>query len=77
MEAHLVHYNAKYGNFKTAITQKDGVAVVALFIQASDEVDNLYFSKITDHIPEIKEPGSITAIEPGKSTTINIRSIFN
>lgn len=58
MEAHLVHYNEKYGNFSVAMTKKDGVAVTAFFIQANGNVRNEDFGIISDHISKIQEPGT-------------------
>lgn len=52
MEAQLVHFNSKYGNFKTAVTKKDGVVVVAFFVQVSEDEASEYFGKITDQIQQ-------------------------
>ncbi|XP_055306150.1 carbonic anhydrase 1-like [Sitodiplosis mosellana] len=63
MEVHLVHFNLKYGNFKLAINKKDGVAVVAFFIQASEYEKCELFGKITDQIHNIRELYSKTPLE--------------
>lgn len=65
MEAHLVHFNAKYGNFETALTKKDGLVVVAFFIQAFGDIECNFFRKITDFIPKIQQTASKCAIDPG------------
>lgn len=66
MEAHLVHYNEKYGNFATAITKTDGVAVLAFFIQAFGETKDEDFAKISDNIKKIREPASQCPISSGE-----------
>lgn len=65
MEAHLVHFNEKYGNFDTAIAKKDGLVVVAFFIQAFGNADCKFFSKITDAIPKIRTPGTKYILDSG------------
>lgn len=67
MEAHLVHYNEKYGNFKAAINHPDGLAVVAFFIQASGNRDCNEFRKITEKLPKIIEPNTKCTLNSGKS----------
>lgn len=32
-QLHLVHYNMKYGDFKTAVDKRDGLAVIGVFLQ--------------------------------------------
>lgn len=65
MEAHLVHYNAKYGNFKTAVIKKDGLVVVAIFIEATGIKGNKKFAKITNHLQNIEQSYSKDYLEPG------------
>lgn len=65
MEAHLVHYNEKYGDFKTALKYKDGIAVVAFFIQSFGRKNNVDFNKISNYIPSIQKPGSRVNIDSG------------
>lgn len=65
MEAHLVHFNEKYGDFDTAISKKDGLAVVAFFIQAFGNTKCKFFSKITDSISKIRVPGSKCILDSG------------
>lgn len=67
MEVHLVHFNSKYGDFKSAIAKKDGVVVIAFFIQASEDEKCEYFAKITDQIENIRELYSKTPLESGDS----------
>ena len=32
-QLHLVHYSTKYGDFKTAVDKRDGLAVIGVFLQ--------------------------------------------
>lgn len=73
MEAHLVHYNEKYGNFEQAVTKKDGLAVVALFIQALGDRDCDFFRKITDQIDKIRQPNAKCELQSGK---IHLSELF-
>lgn len=66
MEVHLVHYNSKYGNFQTAMTKNDGLAVIAFFVQALGNIECHLFAKITDHIQSIRELKSKYALDSGK-----------
>lgn len=68
MEAHLVHFNEKYGDFDTALEKRDGLAVVAFFIQAFGNIECKFFSKITDAILEIRVPGSKFRLDSGVMT---------
>ncbi|XP_055302599.1 carbonic anhydrase 2-like [Sitodiplosis mosellana] len=52
MEAHLVQYNSKYGNFAEALNYKDGFFVVTFFIQAKQNAYNIPFSKISDNFAD-------------------------
>lgn len=70
MEAHLVHYNEKYGNKKTAITRKDGIAVVAFLFQINRDDRNAEFSAISDHISQIRNPRTKYNINPSSNRCI-------
>lgn len=77
MEAHLVHYNEKYGNVSVAATMKDGIAVTGFFIQAKGDVRNSDFSVISDQILKIQEPETKFNINPSsKIDSIRIIYIF-
>lgn len=65
MEAHLVHFNEKYGDFNTAIAEKDGLVVVALFIQAFGNTECKFFRKITDAISKIRVAGTKCILNSG------------
>lgn len=65
MEAHLVHFNEKYGDFNTAIAKKDGLVVVAFFIQAFGNFECKFFSKISDAIPKIRVPETKCILDSG------------
>ncbi|PFX25452.1 Carbonic anhydrase 2 [Stylophora pistillata] len=45
-ELHLVHYNIRYGDFKTAVDKPDGLAVIGVFIQEDDDDDSSYSLKV-------------------------------
>lgn len=75
MEVHLVHFNAKYSNFKTALKHKDGLLVVAFFIDALGHDENKNFSKTSDHIQNIKKLHSKDKIESGYFTEKTIDRI--
>lgn len=69
MEAHMVHFNEKYGNIETAINKKDGLAVVAFFIQASGHKDCQQFKQITEKLLEIQQPNSKCSLNSSRSST--------
>lgn len=60
-----MHFNEKYGDFNTAIMEKDGLAVIAFFIQAFGNTDWKVFSKISDAISNIRVPGSKCSLDSG------------
>lgn len=66
MEAHFVHYNAKYRDFKEAVAKADGLFVVAVFIQALGQQKCPLFSKITDKLPNIVEPMAKCSLDSGE-----------
>lgn len=65
MEAHLVHCNKKYGSFNRAINHKDGIVVVAFFIETDENVKNEEFATITDQIQNIRKIYSKSYVESG------------
>lgn len=67
MEAHAVHYNAKYKNFGEAANKPDGLAVCAFFIQASGDKDCPEFKKITEGIRNVRFPKTRCAADSGRS----------
>uniref|UniRef100_A0A182K827 Carbonic anhydrase n=1 Tax=Anopheles christyi TaxID=43041 RepID=A0A182K827_9DIPT len=62
MEAHLVHYNARYGSFGEALNKPDGLAVAALWLDAqhSDGADWRPLEPIVRALRYIREPGTRT-----------------
>jgi len=64
MEVHLVHFNAKYGNIKEAVNQKDGLAVIAFFIQSFGNEQWPHFYKLCDSVKKIRNAGSKCFIDP-------------
>lgn len=75
MEAHLVHFNSKYGNLQTAVNKSDGLAVIAFFIQALGDVRCDLFAKISDHIDEIREPKSKCALDSGELRYVSSENV--
>lgn len=65
MEAHAVHYNSKYENFKEAANKSDGLAVAAFFVQACGNKDCPEFKKITEGIRNIQTPKTKCAADSG------------
>lgn len=76
MEAHLVHYNEKYGSIGEAMKKRDGVAVTAFFIQAKGKKHNEDFGAISDLISKIQEPGTKYNIDPSSKLFKLHTSIF-
>lgn len=66
MEAHAVHYNKKYENFQEAHDQHDGLAVVAFFVQATDDKENPCFSKLSTAVLDIVKINTTTKVPSGK-----------
>lgn len=69
MEAHAVHYNLKYKTFKEAADKHDGLAVVAFFLQATDDFENPHFKKLTEGVKKIVKINTETEVPAG---TINL-----
>lgn len=65
MEAHAVHYNKKYDSFGEAAAKHDGLAVVAFFLQATDDFENDCFKKLTNAVKEIVKINSTTNVPAG------------
>lgn len=70
MEAHAVHYNAKYNNFTEAKSKPDGLAVVAFFIQACGEKDCPEFRKISEGIRIVQRIHTSASLDSGKQISI-------
>ncbi|CAH1270571.1 CA2 [Branchiostoma lanceolatum] len=51
-EVHLVHMNTKYPSFEQAMTKRDGLAVLGVFLQLADE-GHESFKTITDKLENI------------------------
>lgn len=67
MEAHAVHYNAKYKDFAEAKNKPDGLAVVAFFIQACGDKDCPEFKKITEGIRIVQKIHTSASLDSGKT----------
>ncbi|XP_053678160.1 carbonic anhydrase 7-like [Anopheles nili] len=66
MEAHLVHYNARYGSFMDARDQPDGLAVVAFLFQAdSSAPDWDPLEPLVRALEHVHQPGTVTPIPQG------------
>lgn len=66
MEAHAVHYNAKYESFQEAANKPDGLAVTAFFVQACGDKDCPEFAKTTEGIRNVQLPNTRTALDSGE-----------
>lgn len=66
MEAHAVHYNAKYKDFAEAKNKPDGLAVVAFFIQACGDKDCPEFKKITEGIRIVQKIHTSASLDSGE-----------
>ncbi|XP_035680375.1 carbonic anhydrase 13-like [Branchiostoma floridae] len=58
-EVHLVHMNTKYPSFEQALTKRDGLAVLGVFLQLTDEGHEGHesFKTITDKLDSISYKG--------------------
>lgn len=65
MEAHAVHFNEKYGDFSEAADKHDGLAVVAFFLEATNDFENPCFKKLSDAVQEIIKIDSTTSVRAG------------
>lgn len=66
MEAHAVHYNKKYKDFKEAADKSDGLAVVAFFLKATDDDEHPCFNKMTEAVKKIFKIDTTTSLPSGK-----------
>lgn len=72
MEAHAVHYNAKYADFQEASNKPDGLAVCAFFIQACGDKDCPEFKKITEGIRNVRFPKTKCAADSGELANVHL-----
>lgn len=70
MEVHAVHYNKKYSTFKEAADKPDGLAVVGIFLEATDNADNPCFTKLTKAVQDIIKVNTSTSVAPDCLTWI-------
>ncbi|KAL1132289.1 hypothetical protein AAG570_010246, partial [Ranatra chinensis] len=61
MELHIVFYKVDYGNVYDAMNYDDGLAVLALFFEASDK-DNRVYSELIDSLKKVVKPDSHTKL---------------
>lgn len=66
MEAHAVHFNKKYADFQEAHDKQDGLAVVGFFLQATDNIDNPCFDKLSSAVVDIEKVNSTTTVQSGR-----------
>lgn len=76
MEAHAVHYNQKYGDFKEAADKHDGLAVVAFFLQATDNHENKCFRKLSEAVKDIVKINSATTVPSGKICVFLLKNLI-
>lgn len=55
LELHIVYFNTKYDNVDKAISEADGLAVMAVLFEISEEGDP-FLSTLTTKIEEIRNP---------------------
>lgn len=68
MEAHAVHFNKKYDTFENCLDKRDGLTVIAYFLQVVGDdrtEDHPQFAKITDHLHAIEEPNTKVELAHG------------
>ncbi|XP_067624988.1 carbonic anhydrase 6-like [Eurosta solidaginis] len=63
-ELHIVHKNMKYGNAHEASRHRDGIAVLSILINISDNLSKTYhgLNKVFNILPKIKQYGTNTTI---------------
>lgn len=66
IEAHLVHYNKKYGDFASAFNKPDGLAVLAFFFEANDNLENKDFSEFANAVKKIVRKNASVSISSGQ-----------
>ncbi|KYO27544.1 carbonic anhydrase 9 [Alligator mississippiensis] len=60
-EIHVVHYNTRYDSIFQAMTQPDGLAVLAALLQAGPE-KNPSYEHVLEHLEEVSEEGDDTLV---------------
>jgi len=62
-ELHLVHYNTKYNSLAEAVTKSDGLAVIGVLMDTTNNPnDNPGFEKIVSQMSAISEEGAETTL---------------
>jgi len=64
MELHMVFSNTDYDDDKVALTKSDGLVVLAMFFEITQE-DNLVYSEIVDSLSQIHMPDQSTHLPVG------------
>lgn len=59
LEMHLVHYNSKYGDFRSSVHHQDGLVVLSVLFKISP-FDNKHLQPIMDASRKLTMPGSKT-----------------
>lgn len=62
LEAHIVSFNTKYQSLYEAVDKKDGLAVIAVFFEATEE-DNYKLIPLTEALGKITNTGEKCAID--------------
>ncbi|AOP31802.1 carbonic anhydrase [Volepox virus] len=65
-EINLIHWNTKYDSYEDAKEHDDGIVIICIFLQVSDN-KNSHFQKIVNHLEYIRQPNS----------TIQFDSVFH
>ncbi|XP_046369602.2 carbonic anhydrase 7-like isoform X2 [Haliotis rufescens] len=53
-ELHMVHFKKEYGNLQDAVDKEDGLAVIGVFLQVSDESHDHAFNTFVDGVAHLK-----------------------
>ncbi|AOP31591.1 carbonic anhydrase [Skunkpox virus] len=56
-EINLIHWNKKYNSYNDAKKHNDGIVIVSIFLQISDD-KNVQFQKIVNHLDSIRQPNT-------------------
>lgn len=63
VEMHMIHYKGEYGSFDAALQNNDGIAVVVVFFQVTDEA-NPTLEFLVNRLRDVKVEGTSTLLAP-------------
>ncbi|AKJ93742.1 IMV membrane protein [Raccoonpox virus] len=56
-EINLIHWNKKYNSYENAKKHNDGIVIISIFLQVSDD-KNVHFQKIVNQLDSIRQPNT-------------------